>query len=403
MKNRESQAVKHLLSQSQLPYKHVLAGLEELDVSGWRNVRSKAVYDLTSPQKLKHSHRYGGRAARAHKPRSLLQQPVMTNSGASCMSGELDQHFNYIYKGGLSRYAGSAGPLSHLPPPPPLSSYQRYRLPSTLHLDPAFPHHSANQMRPEGRLDLAQIVAMQLKPELLVEQIVIENRLRTMNIGSLSHLSYLEGIGVDPKSIHDLDKGMWLQAAARKSTPLLSGLQTQHRKTNKRRVLRRFPMALDWCTLNADASNDVHVNPVNPGGLMEGNNYGMEGRDHLNMDERSRYNMEGYDAEGRGHYNTEAPLLQVGSPLSVNTRYRLPQLSFQTAANPSQFSTRGLRGSVIQREHVREGAGKSLHIPVVSPSLRTERGGEASGLGSPEGYWHAKNVKFVNKLSSLGW
>ena len=168
------------------------------------------------------------------------------------MSGELDANFNYVYKGSnqLNSSKQSNRPLTRpLPPTPPSTAKIRSILAST-YLDPAAPYHTTPRMDTEdARLDLARIVAMQLKPELLVEQLMIENRLRCMNLENHQQLN-LEGVGVDPKSIHQLDKGAWLRAVKSKSTPALGSMQANsHRKSRRRRNMPNHPV-LDWCALN---------------------------------------------------------------------------------------------------------------------------------------------------------
>ena len=392
----EAKAVKYLLSQSSQPYKGVQAGSEELNfLRGWGNIRPTAAYDLTQP----HPHPRRQQQLRARVQRTRQQQAAEQETNPEdYMNGELDTEFNYHYGGdnkgdnnshkSTPRHSPAKPPTPPTyPPPPPPTSYYQHRLPSTIHLDPLLPYHSAPPGT-QARLDLEKIVALQLKPEVLVEQIIIENKLRTMNLGNLHPLN-LEGVGVDPKSIHELDRGVWQQGVKSKSTPLLSGLHTQqHRKTHKRKAKSRLP--LDWCTLNPDMTG-------------------------------------GFGAEEISDENVaslEKSLLQVRGSYQDSTRYRLPRLRSQAPANPphppppppQQLGARCKQRLQQLGEPERGvpggGGGRSLNIPVVAPSLRpTGVRGEGPGLGpglglglrGQEEFWQQNKVKYANKLKSLGW
>lgn len=390
MKSKESAAVKRLLNQSSAPYKHILNGRETVDISAWRPVRPGAVYDLSTP--------HPGPPPQAHRLRTLRQRPalglgptVQVEDTQNYMSGEIDDHFNYIYR---RKRPNSDGPLHHFPPPPPPTSY-RHRLPFTVHLDPVLPYRSADHMEADARMDLARIVAMQLKPELLVEQIVLENRLRTMSLNNLHHLS-LDGIGVDPRAIHDLDRGALLKAVKSKSTPLLPGLQTQHRKTNKRKSKLQ---ELDWCTLNMDVPYAGQpTNSTVLEGILTGTNY-VEKKKHLGRD------------------NT---LLQEGGPSLANstttmtgTRYRIPQplSSRQQVARQPQVAgyLQQPSGSIppgaisaLERDpaNLRVNVGD---IPVVAPLLGSEGASVGGHRSRAQLMWQQNKVKYKSKLKSLGW
>jgi hypothetical protein len=325
------------------------------------------------------------------------------------MSGELDESCNYHYKGGLSKHALSAEPLPYLALPPPPSRSRR-RAFSTVHLDPL---HQTQQQEKDL---LAKIVAMQLKPELLVEQIIIENRLRTMNVGNhdVRHLN-LEGMGVDPRAIPKLDKGVWLQATkASKSMPVLSSM-TQHRKTKRR---KRSPpnTHLNWCTLNADsAREDSNTGPGQLGGLnsafgghrtgqvdaVMGEDYGIETEvDHMTM-EKSFIQTRQALAETTSY---RLPKLQVTSSTLQNSQS--PQATFQRPLNPQVTPTvppRPLHQNIYDAMERQHAPSHSFNIPVVSPSLRAGVGGLDRSWKGTEPTWKPDKVKYTSKLRSLGW
>ena len=409
-KSGESQVVRSLLALSSQPYKTVLSGLEETDAKGWRNIRPQAVYDLTShPQQHPMPRKRRG-SPRGHKHRASSSSHPRRADPAAYMSGSVDQNYNYVYRGGLSKRAVSSEPLSYLPlPPAPPSQHKAY------HLDPAQQYRTHQPDRDV----LARILAMQLKPELLVEQIVIENRLRTMyndNTHNLRHLN-LEGVGVDPKAIPELDKGVWFQATqASKSAPSLPNVsQSTHRRKTKRRKQRQSH--LDWCALNADTARDA----------------GLGGRLGAALDSRLQGGM-GEDLGQEDHLSMERSLLQTRQALAQATNYRLPKLQATPKAPhgspashhapqapptcaPSspheppnlQMTPDAPHGPPHQddMEHPSHPRSRdvpsthSLHIPVISPSLRTGNWGVDGRAG--ELTWKPDKVKYTSKLRSLGW
>ncbi len=95
-------------------------------------------------------------------------------------------------------------------------------------------------MDPSTRTQLEQILALQLKPELLVEQLIIENRLRTM---SLNAFPVLEGIGFEGKR-GKVGRGDQKLPPKSFSTPSIHSLNEfapppQHRKHRRRKPKQR--------------------------------------------------------------------------------------------------------------------------------------------------------------------
>ena len=389
-KRGDDQAVRQLQSLSATPYRQVLPGLAEADVSGWRNVRGTAEYDLTwnpaapPPPGGGRRHKGAGRKPRSHQ--QGRREADVSDSHSSYMSGELDKSFNYVYRGGPSKRASSAAvetPPTQHQPLPPIPLHYMYGVPSTVHLDPALPYMPQHQTEEAIRANWARIVSSQLNSDLLVKQIVIENRLRTMHVDRDVGRLNLEGVGVDPKSIHELDKGAWLHAArgrgSSSSSSLLTGLQSsQQRKARKKRARLHQQMTLDWCTLNTQ--------PRGPGGVNIGG-------------------LGGVNIGGLGGPNVmgEKALLQT---FDEPTKYRLSRLTpndektpnSPQLAKPPQFTNKRLQ-ELLEREKAREGegSGQPVHMSVVSPSLGMTN-------STPELYWQLDSkVKHINKLRSLRW
>ncbi len=398
--SKEAQAMKQLLALSEQPYKRVLVGMEWLDVSGWRKVRPRALYDLTATPPG-HSRRRilargGGIGICSNRTRSYLN-PVTSRhiDTSSYMSGSLDENFNYTYRVPANLSNSSNGSLGPLPPTPPSTAQQQQHrsLLSTMYLDPATAYHTTAHMDIDSRLVLARIVAMQLKPELFVEQLLIESRLRSMNIENLQQLN-LEGVGVDPKSIHQLDKGAWLRAVKSKSTSTLGTLQTNtHRKLQRRKNMFRHP-ALDWCTLNP-ATEDV---------LGRQSHFTSEGKVYVGMD-TTQPQVTKYRLPQLQQGKPQDPLMAMRSPHGPLDRGGGAMRS-QQQHEASQVMRSQYRGAMGGAGGQEKGFGHSLHIPVVEPTLAPEGAGlgpRLADFGGLDQYWKQNTVKHISKLKSLGW
>ncbi len=298
--NDGSQAVKNLLSQSNHPYTHLLSGPKEMRFGRWESIRPRADYNLSLLFLLHPPPPATKKPKNSYKSRPSLHHARVggeESDPSHYMSGELDESFSYVYREGDSREphlpAVASGPASRIP-----ESVHPY-YPPVFNLDPVLPYKSQEKMSPELRIDLARIVAMQLKPELLVEQIVIENRLRTMTPADVQRHLNLEGVGVDPRSIRELDRGMLLTVKS-KSTPALDShihKANNHRKVKRVRPRQRPP--LEWCSFNSD------VHPPHYNSIMQSSSVG---------------NVNHYEMEGEGDESL------FGLNLGV-TNFRLPRIT----------------------------------------------------------------------------
>ena len=148
---------------------------------GWSPTRPSAVYDLTKPKRRN--------VVPAPAALSVVSKDNKTAVEYPYMSGELDENYTYVYKGGLSdRAEGSTSENKHTQYPfqyqPQLQKHVQ-----TVTLEPSF-IDDASAHAASCRAELSRILSLQLKPELLVEQLIIENRLRAM---SLAAFPVLEG------------------------------------------------------------------------------------------------------------------------------------------------------------------------------------------------------------------
>ena len=220
----------------------------------WKPVRPFAEYDLTKARKKK-KRPFPPAISIVASSTSLVTE-TSNSKQYSYMSGELDENFSYVYNGGLSARAG--GENCEVPCYGNASAALAQKYCSRMVvLEPSMlPTHSSHQVQAQtlakNRAELAKILAIQLKPELLVEQLIIENRLRTM---SLSAFSVLEGLGVDKKS----------GTTHSRSTPALGGFPNTHvhyrpKKHNRKMSNRVSPKrCMQWCSLSNRSSEHQQV------------------------------------------------------------------------------------------------------------------------------------------------
>lgn len=305
---------------------------------GWKLVRPSAEYDLTRTRRKKKTFPVG----------AVTPEEGPTGAQCSYMSGELDENFSYVYKGGLSPRASKEYTLTSSTED---SIDQRSRSSAamaqchrqTVVLEPHMlsPHYSGQaQMEAlaKNRAELAKILALQLKPELLVEQLIIENRLRTM---SLAAFPVLESIGTSKRKTYS------------KSTPALGTLPNTHvnyqrRQRHQKGSPHKPPKAhLQWCGLNGgQTASPTPPNPHNGLQYLE--------RSGVHLQSNSKQTVQ-RDTAGipmdpsQYHLPKVSPNLVTETASKANkTHKRLSPLLH----NPEGSGHKPLAGSVLYYPHV---------------------------------------------------
>lgn len=191
---------------------------------GWKAIRPSAVYTVP-PTPFATKKKKNVPEIELSRHVTFDSTTTVANKDFPYMNGHLDDEYSYVYGGGLrpeetaSRY-------------PSTYKYFPTQTRSTIELEPAVQYRCPD---PSTQIDISRIVSMQLKPEVLVEQLLIENRLRTMSLAAIPTLN-LEGVGVrSDKSTQKSD-----------SAPLLR--KSTHQSVKKRRTKLQTP--LEWCHLN---------------------------------------------------------------------------------------------------------------------------------------------------------
>ena len=309
----EAPSLRSLLSVSRPP--SLLTALvsykaEEM-ISGWEAVRPCAEYDCTVAGRRRRPH-----GAAAASTLTIRARDEDQNTVHLYMSGQLDEDYSYVYTGGLSSKAGDSVSQCHpsqLPLPPPKYHAQ------TLLLDPVTPFRSS-QLDTSTRSDLANIISMQMKPELLVEQLIIENRLRTM---SLAAFPLLEGIGSNRSGANQK------LPTKSHSTPTLV---PQHRKHRRRKP--RAP--LEWCELARGSQPGVGEGFLTAVQPFDGRSQGdhslflrTSGLTYTNKKDKGRWAGDSIEyVGGPVPLPVVAPTLEPGEELShATTRWRPNKLT----------------------------------------------------------------------------
>lgn len=284
---REAASLKALLSFSEVPYSSVDAGPvanhPAEGTCGWKSVRPCAEYDCTVR---------AGKKRTTKCPAASNRFPAQ-NQGVdlSYMTGHLDENFSYTYPRGGRASMPKYGTRDSSQYPVPQPTCRR----QLLSLNPVVPFRSA-QLGQDAHTELATIMAQQMKPELLVEQIIIENRLRTMSLNAFPIL------GIGPAIDSDPHKKLPSKSFSSPSLP-------QHRKRKRRKIPAAAPRPhqVEWCPLASTGSRAELLLPFS--GKQSQGPPGFLGNSSLTKAAKSKRTQE---AGPRGH-----PLEQGALPLPV--------------------------------------------------------------------------------------
>ncbi|XP_064393786.1 uncharacterized protein LOC135341203 isoform X2 [Halichondria panicea] len=241
----EKQDLSVLLSSSKLStrWQESSVGVEQRkSFCGWKLIRPAAAYVVTQTPSVTRRKKILLPDADSHPSRhvkfdststgrssKLADYPYMSN-----MTGHLNEDYSYVYREGLSSDVSGNSVY-------PFYKHFPTQTRSTIELEPVVQYRCPD---PSTQIDISRIVSMQLKPEVLVEQLLIENRLRTMSMAALPTLN-LEGVGVSSdKSSQKSD-----------SAPLLRKSSYQNVKKKRRKPYAQ----LEWCSLNAGSDNSPQL------------------------------------------------------------------------------------------------------------------------------------------------
>lgn len=155
------------------PVKRTVADTSSECACGWKLANGRPEYICTTKTKRK--------KLQAVSPSSLslckssTSVDAVVNSTSSTMGGKLSKDLDYVYSGGLSsRVRGNESPIV----PATVKPLPQRRI---LTLNPVLQYRS-DTMTDSSRLELSRLLQMQLKPDITYEQMIIEERLRTMNL-----------------------------------------------------------------------------------------------------------------------------------------------------------------------------------------------------------------------------
>ena len=246
-----------LLLCSESPYIEVLPGPPSLSkgaITGWEKVKPRAVYDLTA----------GSQESRRRKRHlsdqvlicDVVSMPNLCTSTRlksesrkkSHMSGYLDKDFCYVYTGGLSERSKANSDAKHKKP-----SHDSQRTSVSmcnLTLDPTslFSRHSAHMVEPRTAYgEISKSFAMQLKPEMLAQQSLIESRLRNLDLNA-----HPNGDSTSEKGKNTTSDGTSAVSLVNAKSP---HLQQSHKLKRQRRLNSKM-----WCPM--PTNHESHQLPI---------------------------------------------------------------------------------------------------------------------------------------------
>ena len=277
LSKEEDEAMQCLLSCSSSCYLSLLAGppLNNDTFSRWENVRPSAEYDLSSqshnPLKTRKTRSINPLARGAISLPNIRSKFPQRRFSESYMSGHLDKNFSYVYTGGLSGKSSfeheykKESPVHHFSTDP-LQHQGSYHLSThTLALERPIvaPGRYAAQMDSRTRKEISTLVAMQLRPEVLADQLVIENRLRNLQLNAFSVLGTMS----ENRMSSEMRNGTKIASKSLDRTPPpltvihASQAQQSHRKRMRRKS--KSNGAFEWCplTIQECSSTDLPSGP----------------------------------------------------------------------------------------------------------------------------------------------
>ena len=240
-----------LLLCSESPYIEVLPGPPSLSkgaISGWEKVKPRAVYNLTGSQESRRHRRHLSDQVLIRDVVSMPNLCTKFNSESqkkSHMSGYLDKDFSYVYTGGLSERS-----IAHSEAEQKKSSHDSQRTSVSmcnLTLDPAslFSRHSEPRT---AYGEISKMFAMQLKPEMLAQQSLIESRLRNLDLNARPNLR--NGDSRSEKVKSDIEGT---------SAASLMNVKSPHLQQSRKLKRQRRPKPKMWCPMPADQESQLHL------------------------------------------------------------------------------------------------------------------------------------------------
>ena len=266
-KTSEADIIKQLLKEDRklwerLCTEQVSDRAEEM-CCGWKAVRPSATYDLTRPPRRKKAP--AATALYTASTVSVRSRNDDSDGKRPNMSGELDENCSYIYKGGLSSRADTGNDAAAASRPSP----QPQRHVQTVTLEPSTANYTSANALVNCRDELSRILALQLKPELLVEQLIIENRLRTMSLAAFPVLE-----GREESRLKESDSSRYSHSTPAllpnthvnyqyRRAPCHGGLGRRvrahsHKPPETRQAPKAKPHHLHWCKSLSSHSNSQH-------------------------------------------------------------------------------------------------------------------------------------------------
>lgn len=376
-RRNEDEALQCLLSYSSSCYSSLLAGpsLDNAAFSRWENVRPSAEYDLSSrsynPLKTRKRRSINPLARCAISLPNIRSRVHQKRCSESYMSGHLDENFSYVYTGGLSDRSRSEQdhkderPMYHFSTDPLHRQGSCSFSTRTLTLEPPV---VPAQMEARTHEEISRLVAMQFRPQVLAEQLLVENRLRTLQLNTFPVL------GTKSENRMSCERGNGTRSSSKSldftpppPTKVLHASQAQHSYKKKKQRKSKSNTTFEWCPLAIQDCSNTDL----PNNLCHSPHKETHSRSVANQD---RVIVQSLNETGL------TDLLEIGSLASNHMAHmQLPRLTGERilardkAKSPAYFEQEMF---VVDNSKPRNGqddlAPYRMRLPIVVPSFKQE-------------------------------
>lgn len=170
---------------------------------------------------------------------------AVIDSSSNKMGGRLTENLDYVYCGGLSsRVRGIESPVI-----PPFTHHQRQSLNHSLN---SILEYRSEAMPEATRRDLSRLVQLQMTPDITYEQMIIEQRLRSMDLNMLSITGFNKHNKHKQPSLCTVQpiKPVVMHVQSISEPPIThpNNIHVKQSTSNKSRKRRRL-RPVKWCTL----------------------------------------------------------------------------------------------------------------------------------------------------------
>ena len=154
---------------------------------GWRDARPCPEYKLTSRSTKKHKKQTTTTTTSRNGSTTTLPSVTRLHQKNYVMNGKLTKEYDYIYEGKLNDKASS--------------TTVRKKDAAELILSPVMLNKS-DSMSNSARKNIQRLAQLQLRPDIAYEQLIIDEKLKTINLNSMCEFHNIKGLFNHPTESH---------------------------------------------------------------------------------------------------------------------------------------------------------------------------------------------------------